>query len=75
MAERPEYDLTRDPLDRGLAAAFGPGPASRGALDTPADSIGPLPLDAMIAGRNVMPTGCNPGFSHAGSCQDGSRWI
>src|SRR4051812_42369268 len=45
MAERPDHDLTRDPLDWGLAAAFGPGPASRGALDTPADSIGPLPRD------------------------------
>ena len=51
MAERSEHDLSRDPLDRGLAAAFGPGPASAGALDTPADSIGPFPLDALIAGR------------------------
>ena len=45
MAERPEHDLTRDPLDRGLAAAFGPGPASRGALATLAESIDPLPRD------------------------------
>jgi hypothetical protein len=45
MAERPEDDFTGDPLDRGLAAAFGPGPASCGPPDTLADSIGPLPRD------------------------------
>jgi tetratricopeptide (TPR) repeat protein len=36
-------DATGDPLDRGLAAAFGPGPAHRGALETLADSIGSVP--------------------------------
>jgi serine/threonine protein kinase len=42
MAERHD-ELSRGPLDRGLALAFGPGPASRGALATLTDSIGPLP--------------------------------
>jgi hypothetical protein len=36
-------DATSDPLDHGLAAAFGPGPAARGVLETLADSIGPVP--------------------------------
>src|SRR5207248_1341386 len=36
-------DATVDPLDRGLAAAFGPGPSARGALDTLADSFGAVP--------------------------------
>ncbi len=43
MPERPDDDLTSDPLDRGLAAAFGPASARRGALETLADSIGPVP--------------------------------
>src|SRR5258708_38869128 len=43
MPERPDDAPRRDPLDRGLAAAFGPGPASRGALETLGDSIGPVP--------------------------------
>src|SRR5438270_396015 len=36
-------DATVDPLDRGLAAAFGPAPAARGVLETLADSFGPVP--------------------------------
>jgi WD40 repeat protein len=43
MPERPEDGPKSDTLDRGLAAAFGPGPASRGALATLADSIGAVP--------------------------------
>ncbi len=39
----PDDNLTGDPLDRGLAAAFGPAPALHGALETLADSIGPVP--------------------------------
>ena len=35
-------DATVDPLDRGLAAAFGPAPTARGVLETLADSIGPV---------------------------------
>jgi tetratricopeptide (TPR) repeat protein/tRNA A-37 threonylcarbamoyl transferase component Bud32 len=51
MAERPK-DPDGDPLDRGLAVAFGPGPAPRGTLPTHADSIGPAhaPTDATGAG-------------------------
>ena len=36
-------DATVDPLDRGLAAAFGPASAARGVLETLADSFGPVP--------------------------------
>ena len=36
-------DATVDPLDRGLAAAFGPAPAARGVLETLADSVRPGP--------------------------------
>ena len=43
MPERLDHDDTGDPLDRGLAAAFGPGPAARGVLDTIAATIGPVP--------------------------------
>jgi serine/threonine-protein kinase len=53
MSERPDHDSTGDPLDRGLAAAFGPDPAARGALDTLADSCGTVP-------RVVLPD-TNPG--------------
>jgi hypothetical protein len=35
-------DSTSDPPDRGLAAAFGPGPAACGVLETLAHSIGPV---------------------------------
>ena len=43
MPERPDDGPRGDMLDRGLAAAFGPGPASRGALATLGDTIGPVP--------------------------------
>jgi hypothetical protein len=36
-------DATVDPLDRGLAAAFGPASAARGVLETIAASIAPVP--------------------------------
>jgi hypothetical protein len=58
----PDPDPTGDPLDDGLAAAFGPGPAHRGALETLTDSIGPVPrvllfdTDAGSEGPLVKPT-------------------
>jgi hypothetical protein len=54
-------DATVDPLDRGLAAAFGPAPAARGVLETLADSFGPVPrvllcdTDAGYEGPLVKP--------------------
>jgi serine/threonine-protein kinase len=54
-------DATRDPLDRGLAAAFGPGPAARGVLETLANSFGSVPrvllrdTDARYEGPLVKP--------------------
>ena len=59
---RDRSDTTGDPLDRGLAAAFGPGPAHRGALETLADSIGSVPrvllrdTDPGYEGPLVKPT-------------------
>ena len=54
MPGGPDHDLTGDPLDRGLAAAFGPGPpAAPGPTaafrpeDTPPDSL----IGSIIAGR------------------------
>jgi tetratricopeptide (TPR) repeat protein len=42
MAEPDDDAAACETLDRGLAAAFGPGPSSRGVLATLADSIGPV---------------------------------